>query len=70
MKKKASPDTEEVRLKKKIAEKRAAGVGPDGIAAFRSLRKRLKRAQRKRRVLAVRKRQAAGRQGAEAPASA
>ncbi|MCA1958683.1 MAG: hypothetical protein LDL14_09170 [Nitrospira sp.] len=70
MKKKSSPDTEEVRLKKKIAERRAAGVGPDGVAAFRSLRKRLKRAQRKRRVLAIRKRQAAGRQGTEAPASA
>ncbi|MCP9439302.1 MAG: hypothetical protein NNA20_10595 [Nitrospira sp.] len=70
MKKKASPDTEEVRLKKKIAEKRAAGVDADGAAAFRSLRKRLKRVQRKRRVLAMRKKQAAGRRGAEASASA
>lgn len=70
MKKKASPDTEEVRLKKKIAEKRAAGVDADGAAAFRSLRKRLKRVQRKRRVLVMRKKQAAGRRGAGASASA
>lgn len=70
MRKKASLDSEEVRLKKKIAEKRAAGADADGAAVFRSLRKRLKRVQRKRRVLAMRKKRAAGRQGAEASASA
>lgn len=65
MRQKRSLESEETRLKKKIAEKRAAGVGENQVM-FRSLRKRLKRVQRKRRVLAFRKKQATGRKGAEA----
>jgi hypothetical protein len=69
MTQKRSLESEEAQLKKKIAEKRVAGVGKHE-AAFRSLRKRLKRVQRKRRVLAFRKKQATGRKGAEAAATA
>ncbi|MCP9465355.1 MAG: hypothetical protein NNA25_11265 [Nitrospira sp.] len=69
MTQKRSLEAEETKLKKKIAEKRAAGIG-ENEAAFRSLRKRLKRVQRKRRVLAFRKKQATGHKGAEAAATA
>ncbi|MCP9456456.1 MAG: hypothetical protein NNA18_10165 [Nitrospira sp.] len=69
MTQKRSLESEEARLKKKIAEQRAAGVGKHE-AAFRSLRKRLKRVQRKRRVLAFRRKQATSRKGADATATA
>lgn len=71
MAKKATADSEEDRLKKKIAAKRAGAVQANGDAALRSLRKRLKREQRKRRALTLRKKHAAGSKGAAAaPASA
>lgn len=69
MTRKRSLEAEEAQLKKKIAEKRAGGVSKHEVA-FRSLRKRLKRVQRKRRVLALRKKQASGRKGAETSATA
>ncbi|MBM4127164.1 MAG: hypothetical protein FJ247_07415 [Nitrospira sp.] len=66
---KRSAESEETRLKKRVAERRAAGKTSEGTAAFRALRKRLKREQRKRRALALRKKHAAGGKAAAAPAS-
>jgi hypothetical protein len=63
MGKKASAESEETRLKKKITAKRT------GESVTRSLLKRLKREQRRRRALALRKKHAAGSKAA-APASA
>lgn len=59
MAKTRSLDSDTQRLKHKIKEK-AASSGEDGTTdpALRTLRHRLKRAQRKRRRLAVRLRQA------------
>ena len=70
MGKKRAAEPDEVRLKKKIAAKRTSQAKTDGDSAMRSLRKRLKREQRKRRALAIRKKHAAGAKGAAAPASA
>lgn len=63
MAKKSVAESEETRLKKKVAQKRADGSTPEGASAFRALRKRLKREQRKRRALALRKKHAAGSKG-------
>lgn len=60
MGKKTAGETDEVRLKKKVAERGAGAEHPEGKAALRSLKKRLKRVQRKRRSLAARKRRATG----------
>ncbi len=62
-------ESEETKLKKKVAAKRAGHGTSEGDAALRALRKRLKREQRKRRALALRRKHAAGSKGA-APASA
>jgi len=71
MAKKTAAESEEVRLKKKISAKRTGHSNPEGDAALRALQKRLKREQRKRRVLALRKKHAAGSKGVAAtPASA
>ena len=70
MAKKQAAEPDEVKLKKKIAAKRTNHGNPKGDAALRSLKKRLKREQRKRRALAQRKKRAAGSKGAAAtPAS-
>lgn len=63
-------ESDEAKLKKKIGEKLANHGNPAGDAAMRSLRKRLKREQRKRRALALRKKHAAGGKPAEAAAPA
>ncbi|TKS58144.1 MAG: hypothetical protein EWM72_03199 [Nitrospira sp.] len=66
-------ESEEVRLRKKVSAKRAGHSNPEGDAALRALRKRLKREQRKRRACALRKKHAAGSKSksvAAAPASA
>jgi len=68
MAKKAATESEEVRLKKRIATKRSEDAA--GHGALRSLRKRLKREQRKRRAQALRRKHAAGSKGAAAPATA
>lgn len=60
-------ESEETRLKKKIAAKRTEGQAG---AALRALMKRLKREQRKRRALALRKKHAAGSKTDAAAASA
>jgi ribosomal protein L18E len=69
MPKKHTTESDEVRLKKKIAEGLAKPSHPEGDAAMRLLRKRLKREQRKRRAVAMRKKHAGAKQ-AEAPAPA
>lgn len=61
-------ESDEARLKKKISEKLANHSNPEGDAAMRALRKRLKREQRKRRALALRKKHAMGSKQAEAAA--
>lgn len=63
MGKETQAETDEERLKKKIAERRTGHANPEGDRALRALRKRLKRLQRKRRSLAMRKRNAAGKRG-------
>lgn len=69
MAKKTAAESDEGRLKKKLSEKGAGQDDPTGKLALRRLRKRLKRTQRKRRALALRKKHAAGKK-AEAPAQA
>ncbi len=64
---KAKPaEQDEAKLQKKVQTKLAGHKNPEGDAAVRSLRKRLKRAQRKRRSLAARVLRAKGAAGAEA----
>ena len=60
MRKKTSVEADETRLRKKVQEQRAGSENPEGDAALRALHKHLKRVQRKRRRLALRKQQAAG----------
>ena len=70
MPKKHTTESDEARLKKKIAERLPQQSNSEGDAAIRSLRKRLKREQRKRRAVAMRKKHAGGAKPAEAPAPA
>ncbi|HMU55262.1 MAG TPA: hypothetical protein PKA61_09655 [Nitrospira sp.] len=62
---KKGSESDEARLKKKVAAKLNGHENPEGDAALRALRKRLKREQRKRRTLALRKKHA----GANKPAA-
>jgi len=55
MAKQMAGESDETRLKKKIAARGTAHKGPQADGALRSLKKRLKRIQRKRRALALRK---------------
>ncbi|HZS12610.1 MAG TPA: hypothetical protein VFA38_10195 [Nitrospirales bacterium] len=69
---KAAPDKDLSTLKEKVRTRRAASENPEGDAAIRRLRKRLKREQRKRRRLTIRKQHAAKKTAetkTEAPAS-
>lgn len=68
MAKKKAVESDEARLKKKIAVKLAGHNNPEGDPAIRALRKRLKREQRRRRALALRKKHAAGSKPAESAA--
>jgi len=70
MAKKKAAESEEVRLKKKVSAKLVGHSNPEGDAAMRALRKRLKREQRKRRALALRKKNAGGTKPAETAAPA
>ncbi len=71
MGKKKTPLAEDIaRLKKKVAERKAKAVKVLGDAALRTLRKRLKREQRKRRALAQRLAQAQGKKKEAPPAAA
>jgi hypothetical protein len=70
MAKKKATEPEEARLKKKVSAKLAGHSNPEGDAAMRALRKRLKREQRKRRALALRKKNAGAGKPAEVAAPA
>lgn len=65
---KTSLADDEARMKKKVSEKRAKLENPESDAPFRKLHKRLKRNQRKRRRLALRKQHAMGKKKADATA--
>ncbi|MSR24777.1 MAG: hypothetical protein EXR96_06755 [Nitrospiraceae bacterium] len=67
-KKKTSLTDEETRLEKKVTEKRGKLENSEGDAPFRKLHKRLKRIQRQRRRLAIRKQHAMGKKKADAAA--
>jgi len=70
MAKKDRGEQDEQRLKKKVAERSKGVENPEGNSALRSLKKRLKRVQRKRRTLATRLRHAAGKGTGTAETSA
>ncbi|HEV8540102.1 MAG TPA: hypothetical protein VGQ60_02970 [Nitrospiraceae bacterium] len=57
---KVTADADEARLTKKVREKQAATDNPEGDGSLRALRKHLKRLQRKRRALMLRKQRASG----------
>ncbi|NJL16397.1 MAG: hypothetical protein HC938_03565 [Nitrospira sp.] len=63
MAKKQAAEPEEVKLKKKVVAKRASHDNSKGDSAFRSLRKRLKREQRKRRALVQQEKTSRWKQG-------
>ena len=58
MAKKTVGESDESRLKKKVAAKVAENKSPKEDEALRSLQKRLRRTQRKRRTVALRKKNA------------
>ena len=68
MAKKTASESDETRLKKKVAVKVAENKSPKKDEALRSLQKRLRRVQRKRRALALRKKNSASQKTA-APAA-
>jgi hypothetical protein len=68
MAKKTASESDETRLRKKVAEKLADNKSPKEDEALRSLQKRLRRTQRKRRALALRKKNSASKKTA-APAA-
>lgn len=68
---KKSPDEADLtRLKAKVAERKKAAANAEGDAALRSLHKRLKRIQRKKRGLAMRLARAQGKKKEVKPAAA
>jgi hypothetical protein len=68
MAKKTAGESDEIRLKKKVAAKLTDHKSPKEDKALRSLMKRLRRTQRKRRALALRKKNSASKKAA-APAA-
>ena len=64
MAKTTAGESDETRLKKKIAAGGTGHIDPKENEALRSLKKRLKRAQRKRRALALRKKNSASKKTA------
>ena len=64
MAKKTASESDETRLKKKVAARAAGHKDLKVDEALRSLKKRLRRAQRKRRALALRKKHSAGKKAA------
>ena len=68
MAKKTAGESDEVRLKKKVAAKLTDHKSSKEDEALRSLQKRLRRTQRKRRTLALRKKNSASKKTA-APAA-
>jgi hypothetical protein len=68
MAKKTAGESDETRLKKKVAARAAGHKGPQEDKALRVLKKRLRRTQRKRRALALRKKNSASKKTAAANA--
>jgi hypothetical protein len=68
MAKKTASESDEARLKKKVAAKLTDHKNPKEDEDLRSLKKRLRRTQRKRRALALRKKNSASKKTA-APAA-
>ena len=68
MAKKTAGESDETRLKKKVAARVTDHKYPKEAEALRSLKKRLRRTQRKRRTLALRKKNSASKKTA-APAA-
>lgn len=68
--KKSPKEADIARLKTKVSERTKASEKRDGDPALRSLRKHLKRAQRKQRALALRKAHASGKKADTKPATA
>ncbi|MEO8046831.1 MAG: hypothetical protein ABI684_06050 [Nitrospirota bacterium] len=68
MAKKTAGESDETRLKKKVAAKVAENKSAKEDEALRSLQKRLRRTQRKRRAVALRKKNATSKKTA-APAT-
>jgi hypothetical protein len=68
MAKKTTSESDETRLKKKVAARLTAHKDTKVDEALRSLKKRLRRTQRKRRALALRKKNSASKKTA-APAA-
>lgn len=66
MAKKTAGESDETRLKKKVAEKVTVQKSPKEDEALRSLKKRLRRTQRKRRSLTLRMKNAASKKTASA----
>ena len=64
MAKKTAGESDETKLKKKVAAKGTDGKDSKNDEALRSLKKRLKRTQRKRRALALRKKNSASKKTA------
>jgi len=70
-KQKDSLDTDIHRLREKVAARKAKAENAEGDASLRALHKRLKRAQRRKRALALRLTHAQGKKKKEAkPAAA
>jgi uncharacterized membrane protein YfbV (UPF0208 family) len=68
--KKTPAEADIAQLKTKVTERLKAAEKIDGDPAIRSLRKHLKRAQRKQRALASRKAHASGKKPETKPAAA
>jgi hypothetical protein len=68
MAKTTTSEADEIRLKKKVAAKLTDHKNPKEDEALRALKKRLRRTQRKRRTLALRKKNSASKKTA-APAA-
>ena len=68
MAKKTAGESDETRLKKKVAARVTDHKNPKEDEALRSLKKRLRRTQRKRRAIALRKKNSASKKTA-APAA-
>lgn len=69
MAKKKTVESDEARLKNKIAQKLTNNSNSEADGTMRSLRKRLKREQRRRRAMALRRKHAGGDKPAEAAAA-
>ncbi len=69
-KQKDPPDTDIKRLKEKVAARKAKTENAEGDASLRALHKRLKRAQRRKRTLALRLAHAQGKKKEAKPAAA